>query len=200
MDLDSYNDEKIERISYWVDKGMFDIITKHEELHFNIRGIEIDFASGNKLSIESGGPEQGLNFYNTFLNLDGWDDDAAIKLDMNNHPLIKKLIGKQITDIQIWWCDKLWTSGGSRSEPKFYKQDLTIFTQDNGYFLCSSAEIEAEAIPSIYLLDSDEIVIITNEKIAKKNELEKYGKNEFTRYKNPKTLTLNEYRNQTICK
>ncbi|MFK8012688.1 MAG: hypothetical protein AB8B80_11640 [Marinicellaceae bacterium] len=186
IDLDSYIDDKIERISYWVDKGMFNIITKHEELHFNIRAIEIDFESGNKLSIESGGSEQGLNFYNTPLDLDEWDDHA-IKIGMNNHSLIKKLIGKQITDVQIWWCDNLWTSCGKRSGSKSYKQDLTISTEGNGYFLCSSAETEAEDTPSICLLDSDEIVIITNEKIAKKNELEKYGKNEFTRYKNPKT-------------
>ncbi|MFK8013466.1 MAG: hypothetical protein AB8B80_15615 [Marinicellaceae bacterium] len=186
LDLDSYINDKIERISYWVYKRMLDITTMHEELHYNINGIEIDFASGNKLSIESGAPKRGLNLYNTSLNFDEWDDDA-IRVNMNEHPLIKRLIGKQITNTQVWWCDNLWKSGGRTSGRKSYKQDLTISTEDNGYFLCSSAEIVAEAIPSIYLLDSDEIVIITNEKIAKKNELEKYGKNEFTRYKNPKT-------------
>ena len=37
LDLDSYINDKIDQISYWVCKRLFNIITKHEELHFNIR-------------------------------------------------------------------------------------------------------------------------------------------------------------------
>ena len=184
MNLDSYLDDKIDRISYWDDKGMLGITTKHQELHYNIRGIEIDFTSGNKLTIDCSGPEQGLDFGNTSLGIDEWDDDAT-KVDMSQHPLLRNLIGKQVTNIQVWWCDNLWTSGGRRSGSKSYKQDLTIVTEDNGYFLCSSAEAE-EATPSIYLIDSNELVIMTDESIAKKNELGKYGKDKLTRYTTPK--------------
>jgi hypothetical protein len=186
MDLDTYIDEIIDRISYWDDKDMLGITTKHEELHFNIRAIEIEFNSGKKLTIECSGPELGLNFGNTHLNIDEWDQDA-IKVDMSEHPLFEKLIGKKTTNIQVWWCDNLWTSGGRRSGPKSYKQDFTISTEENGYFICSSAELEGEDIQSIYLFDSDEIVIITNENIAKKHELGQYGKNQYTRYKSAKT-------------
>ncbi|MFK8012570.1 MAG: hypothetical protein AB8B80_11050 [Marinicellaceae bacterium] len=48
-------------------------------------------------------------------------------------------------------------------------------------FLCSSAEIEGEDIPSIYIIETDEIVVICDEDIAKENELEKYGKEEYLR-------------------
>ena len=181
MNLEIYIGDTITRISYWDDVGMLDYTTKHEELHFNIRGVEIDFISGKTLSINCPHMTGGLDFYDQSLKVNEWDD-SAIKVDMSKHSLFKNLINKKITKIQVLWCDNLWQSD---HEPKSYKQDLVINTEENGYFLCSSAEAE-ELKPAIYLTDSDEIVVITDEQIAQKHELEQYGKNEFKRYKKSK--------------
>lgn len=171
-------DDVIIRISYWDDIGMLEYTTKHEELHFNIRGLELDFISGKTLSISCPSVAGGLYFDNESLNIDQWDESAN-KIDMSQHSLFKNLINQKITEIQVWWCDSLWEP---KVHSKLYQQDVTINTENGGYLLCSSAEAEANE-PAIYLIDSDELVVITEKKIAKKHLLEQYGKGNAQRYK-----------------
>ena len=174
-------DDIITRISYWDDIDMLEYTTKHEELHFNIRGLEIVFISGKTLSINCPSMTGGMYFDNESLNIDQWDE-SAIKVDMSQHSLFKKLINQKVTKVQIWWCDSLWKS---ETDSNLYQQDITIHTENDGYLLCSSAEAEANK-PSIYLIDSNELVVITEKQIAKKHLLEQYGTGNEQRYKTNK--------------
>ena len=167
----------ISSISYWDDIGMLKYTTKHKEFHFNIRAIEIDFISGKTLSIDHR-EMTGFHFTDQPLEIDDWDE-SAIKIDMSNQPLFKKLINQKVTNIQTWLCDRLWES---KTESNYYQQDLTINTENHGYLLCSSAEAE-EKEPEIYLIDSDELVVVTDKDISKKLQLEQYATKNEQRYK-----------------
>lgn len=181
--LNSYIGDTIISVSYWSScLELFEESTRFNEWHHSLLGVEIDFLSGRKLSI-SGDYDDGMGLETTYLKLNlDWDPEH-VKTNMSSNPLFVQIINSKVVNIQRWWCNSLWVSRSTEEHPvKRYPQEIVIETENDGYLMFSSSETEGDKT-KIHLFHTDEILLITDKKIAKKHQLAQYGKGEYERFK-----------------
>ena len=162
--LNSFEADEIISIYYWDESDVHEDNIHSDVLHYDLRGVEIVFKSGRLLSIQSTGEELEIS-YNS-LQIDTWDNDVK-KYDMSSYSFFSKILNHPITSIALWLC-------------KGNLQEVTFDMDNSGYLLFSASEASSNPIEIVDFC-SNELVVVTDKKVAIKFGLERFSKEPFIR-------------------